>query len=379
MMDGPQDETPDQRTARLRRVIEEQMQEADTHRDRVQQQREELEAARLRLTELEEAQTAAYDDFDDPMPRRPTTQVSQVPAMNWTGLPTLDFNDQDTVYPYMRVFETIVLAQNCDANLKLVHFLGLPNSVTGCVDAITDDMRAIRDRTYKKCRNNILVTHGPLSPVVYLIMKLSQKRANCKSTAEWVLRTKETWSELRIAAEAHNLTDQKQIEIDLLTVVCDAYSGQTRHRLHSRLKAKKDVKTLYTDMLTNLPPWETDHVMTAATCAAAPAYKASNKSRYNKRGGTGNNSSNQNNNLKQRNGATSYNGNNRRDISKPTVNNFKRVDRPFKQEATNCRYCGATPPCQRGTCPASNQECTKCGRKGHFTAVCRATTALIKI
>ena len=40
-------------------------------------------------------------------------------------------------------------------------------------------------------------------------------------------------------------------------------------------------------------------------------------------------------------------------------------------QETNCGWCGRKKTHTRDQCPARDKECTKCGRKGHFQAVCR--------
>ena len=36
----------------------------------------------------------------------------------------------------------------------------------------------------------------------------------------------------------------------------------------------------------------------------------------------------------------------------------------------NCKYCGKSH--DRGSCPAFGKECSKCGKKNHFKAVCKS-------
>ncbi len=38
--------------------------------------------------------------------------------------------------------------------------------------------------------------------------------------------------------------------------------------------------------------------------------------------------------------------------------------------ADDCRNCGRSPRCAPGQCPAANQNCLECGRRGHFGRVC---------
>ena len=40
------------------------------------------------------------------------------------------------------------------------------------------------------------------------------------------------------------------------------------------------------------------------------------------------------------------------------------------QDAKNCKYCGYSHPFGRRFCPAAEQECHGCGRRGHFKTVC---------
>ena len=51
-----------------------------------------------------------------------------------------------------------------------------------------------------------------------------------------------------------------------------------------------------------------------------------------------------------------------------------------KQEHKKCKYCGKSCPALRGEgkerCFAYGKECTNCGKKGHFKAVCRAKTMM---
>ena len=42
-----------------------------------------------------------------------------------------------------------------------------------------------------------------------------------------------------------------------------------------------------------------------------------------------------------------------------------------KQGQQMCTRCGRSPPHNRAVCPARDQTCDKCGKKGHFRAVCR--------
>ena len=51
------------------------------------------------------------------------------------------------------------------------------------------------------------------------------------------------------------------------------------------------------------------------------------------------------------------------------------------QSSTNCKHgqqmctrCGRSPPHNRAVCPARDQTCDKCGKPGHFKAVCRTKT-----
>ena len=46
------------------------------------------------------------------------------------------------------------------------------------------------------------------------------------------------------------------------------------------------------------------------------------------------------------------------------------------QKPQVCSRCGKSPQHSRQQCPARDKECLKCGRKGHFKAMCRSRTAV---
>ena len=61
-------------------------------------------------------------------------------------------------------------------------------------------------------------------------------------------------------------------------------------------------------------------------------------------------------------------------VSKPRqqYDNKRNLNNSRKQDIENCKYCGRDHP--RRKCPAYGKACNKCGKKNHFSNVCKATS-----
>ena len=59
------------------------------------------------------------------------------------------------------------------------------------------------------------------------------------------------------------------------------------------------------------------------------------------------------------------------DMSRLEVSYATTQQRASHASSSSCAYCGRVHPPGRSNCPAADQTCGKCGKKGHFRAVCR--------
>ena len=347
---------------------------------------EALAAAEAALAAALNRQQANHSDDEDSgssmdegaggLRRRGTRVTATItPDMDWSGLPTLNLDDIESIYPWVRSFEEITAAQGCTSTQRLHFFRRLPHAVTGCKVALRPFIEPIQQKSYKKLRNAMLVHFGHIEPVTGLLLTFMGKKSAMKSSAEWVLQAKITHEELRIAAEAHALPSQANIEVHLLQAVIEAYSGVARHRLTQRLWARKDSPTLMQQMLTALPAWEHDAL---AVCAAAAPYKPPQRPRPpRQRPQFGGRTPQQHGPWKQQqhNSGQHQQHQQMAQQQQQMVQQTKRVDRG--QRTQPCNYCGANPACQKGTCPAASTTCTRCLKKGHFSRVCRSPDAVV--
>jgi hypothetical protein len=141
-----------------------------------------------RLKVLADAQAAAAAAALPPIPRTGTVKIPVEPK--WSTLPFLDVNDFSSVYPWVRVFETLTCKATITPETRLEYFNQFPNSVPGTVqDVGVMFTRSTVDQTnYQACRNLFLTTYGPKEPAVMLLAEAALKAHTLTSTSAWMLQ-----------------------------------------------------------------------------------------------------------------------------------------------------------------------------------------------
>jgi len=292
-------------------------------------------------------------------------EVTSVPSLDWSGLPTLNLDMKETIVPWFVSFEALMRANTVSERQQRTHLANLPNSVSGCISAITPLL--LTTTTYLELRNEIATQFGYLDNVLALFIAFKEASASIRSTAQWNAVTKIYYTYLQFIMDVQGEIVDRRLNINFAQTYIMGFKPILRERMFQKLKDKRNHPDVVKIICNMAPAWDSkgyEDVELLPITAAATVYRNSNHQRSGKRG---------NNSQRQRPRISSTN---RAPLNTAVIRGTKRVDKPQQQQKGPCRNCGATKRCPRANCPARGKTCSKCGKKNHLSNWCRSSNAL---
>lgn len=274
----------------------------------------------------------------------------------WAQLPLLELTDADTIYPWCRVFESLVNKPTISLERRLEYFLTFPSSAPGTTESATPLLVMDHiEQSYLVVRNAFLREYGFQRPVSSLLASMVLKVPSIKTTKAWVQTLSAVRLELIMACSAHDI---QYTELDILSVGIVPYSTDQKQRLHRALASKAHLPRVFEVVVSMFPAWPSDvtHNTTDVPLMQALA-------RYNPTAGRPKRE--QRSSRRQPSNPNHGNRHGALPVRQPLIS---------KQQThtATCGNCGSA-TCPRGkACPAKTIQCTNCQKTGHLHTVCRS-------
>ena len=286
---------------------------------------------------------ALLNAANDRIPRRDRIDVHQKLDPKWEPLPTLNLLEMNTVYPWIRCFETVVMIPNVTDEQRVEFFRTFPKALPSTMNDAAQHINACA-QDYISIRTAFLREYGYIDPVTALLSNLLLQLPGIKSSTQWIQAMNQTRMEIRIA---HTTMGTEYTDWPILTAGISAYSIARQQRLHTVLKEKRANPRVY-DLITGAFPksWETPitHSLEAPLMSAVERYNPTTSAARGKRP--------QRPQRPQR--------------APQTV--AKRPKNGGQERCKNCGTLGCHP--SKPTCNAKGIECENCKRVGHFKQFC---------
>ena len=305
-------------------------------------------------------------------PQRTTQDVTvKVPqVVKWDNLPVLNLLDMSSVYPWLRCFETQVMATHVTPEQRLEYFLDAPSSVDGTRE---DIIRIVGNvfNNYEDARRAFLLEYGYLDPVTAILSRLSKEAASCASTPAWKRLCKQAKIELALA---HHAVGSPPDDIKVLTVAISAYDADRQQTLQTALKVKRVLPRVYDIIMAMFPhKWTTPitHTVEAPLLAAfgnnnfSRGGNNNNRSRQSAQRGRGRGNGGRMNNRPPR--PQQQQPQQQQQQQQTSRNPNPNPNRPKRNLCVDCGY----DTCQPGNCLAATKICQNCDNMGHLTHMCQ--------